>query len=127
MLASCPTCGAAMVPMIFSSFCPRDCDRKAAAGLPTEVSLRYPHVGAPPGWTRVAWVFLDSPGGASGTWNQRVALEQACWNTGRDPAKLSLGDMHYHHGADNGDWMNMLLGAPTPKYGLLYSVGAGHP
>lgn len=28
MSQMCPDCGAAMVPMIFSSFCPNDCDRK---------------------------------------------------------------------------------------------------
>ena len=27
---SCPTCGATMVPMIFSSFCPNDCDRPSS-------------------------------------------------------------------------------------------------
>lgn len=36
----CPTCGAVMVPMIFSSFCPNDCDRPGSPNLsPTPGSL----------------------------------------------------------------------------------------
>ena len=37
----CADCGAEMVPMIFTSFCPNDCDRKKEVQPPVKASPEW--------------------------------------------------------------------------------------